>query len=165
MHLAYTAKKISNMFRTTLIEIVSKQLNMQEHIVVEILEVVCQHTPSYMKKVNHHKGLILQIDRVTYNEARSTFSTLRLWYIFSKLLFLFYFFPKFRIFSFSAVFFFVLILGYYNCDLTWIVMKDKYNFQKVDASRFDFLQKIVIIGDSGVGKSNILLRFSQNSFA
>ncbi len=44
-------------------------------------------------------------------------------------------------------------------------MKDKYNFQKVDASRFDFLQKIVIIGDSGVGKSNILLRFSQNSFA
>lgn len=78
MHLAYTAKKISNMFRTTLIEIVSKQLNMQEHIVVEILEVVCQHTPSYMKKVNHHKGLILQIDRVTYNEARSTFTTLRL---------------------------------------------------------------------------------------
>lgn len=78
VHLAYTAKKISNMFRTTLIEIVSKQLNMQEHIVVEILEVVCQHTPSYMKKVNHHKGLILQIDRVTYNEARSTFSTLRL---------------------------------------------------------------------------------------
>ncbi len=78
VHLAYTAKKISNMFRTTLIEIVSKHLNMQEHIVVEILEVVCQHTPSYMKKVNHHKGLILQIDRVTYNEARSTFTTLRL---------------------------------------------------------------------------------------
>lgn len=30
---------------------------------------------------------------------------------------------------------------------------------------FDFLQKIIIIGDSGVGKSNILLRYSSGSFA
>ena len=29
---------------------------------------------------------------------------------------------------------------------------------------FDFLQKIVIVGDSGVGKSNLLLRFSKDEF-
>jgi len=29
-----------------------------------------------------------------------------------------------------------------------------------DEGAFDFLQKIVIIGDSGVGKSNILLRYA-----
>lgn len=30
---------------------------------------------------------------------------------------------------------------------------------------FDYIQKIIIIGDSGVGKSNILLRYSIGSFA
>lgn len=29
---------------------------------------------------------------------------------------------------------------------------------------FDYLQKIIIIGDSGVGKSNILLRYSEGKF-
>jgi small GTP-binding protein len=29
---------------------------------------------------------------------------------------------------------------------------------------FDFVQKIIIIGDSGVGKSNILLRFTEGMF-
>ena len=29
---------------------------------------------------------------------------------------------------------------------------------------FDFLYKIVLIGDSGVGKSNICLRFMKNEF-
>lgn len=30
--------------------------------------------------------------------------------------------------------------------------------------QFDYLQKIIIIGDSGVGKSNILLRYSEGKF-
>lgn len=30
---------------------------------------------------------------------------------------------------------------------------------------FDYIQKIIIIGDSGVGKSNILLRFTENKFS
>lgn len=29
---------------------------------------------------------------------------------------------------------------------------------------FDFVQKIIIIGDSGVGKSNILLRYTEGKF-
>lgn len=29
---------------------------------------------------------------------------------------------------------------------------------------FDYLQKVIIIGDSGVGKSNILLRYSEGKF-
>jgi small GTP-binding protein len=29
---------------------------------------------------------------------------------------------------------------------------------------FDYLQKIIIIGDSGVGKSNVLLRYSEGKF-
>jgi GTPase SAR1 family protein len=44
-------------------------------------------------------------------------------------------------------------------------MKHKYSSEKQEAEEFDFLQKIIIIGDSGVGKSNILLRYSQGSFA
>jgi Ras-related protein Rab-8A len=30
---------------------------------------------------------------------------------------------------------------------------------------FDYIQKIIIIGDSGVGKSNMLLRFTEGKFA
>ena len=30
--------------------------------------------------------------------------------------------------------------------------------------RYDFLYKIVLIGDSGVGKSNLLSRFTRNQF-
>jgi GTPase SAR1 family protein len=44
-------------------------------------------------------------------------------------------------------------------------MKNKFVSQRLDSTKFDFLQKIIIIGDSGVGKSNILLRYSSGSFA
>ncbi len=33
-----------------------------------------------------------------------------------------------------------------------------------EAEIYDFLFKIVLIGDSGVGKSNILSRFTKNEF-
>ncbi len=41
VHLTYSAKKMSNMFRATVIESVSRRLNLQEHIVNEILDVIC----------------------------------------------------------------------------------------------------------------------------
>ena len=34
LHLAYTSKKISNMFQATLVVKIAKQLNMQEHLVL-----------------------------------------------------------------------------------------------------------------------------------
>jgi hypothetical protein len=37
LHLAYTAKNIFNMFRATLIDIISKQLSMHDNVVSEIL--------------------------------------------------------------------------------------------------------------------------------
>lgn len=32
------------------------------------------------------------------------------------------------------------------------------------AGEYDYLFKVVLIGDSGVGKSNLLYRFTRNSF-
>ena len=43
-------------------------------------------------------------------------------------------------------------------------MKNKYDSQKNAGVDFDFLLKMIIIGDSGVGKSNIMLRFSSGAF-
>ena len=40
LHLAYTAKKISNMFRATLLDKITKQLNMQDQVATEILEFI-----------------------------------------------------------------------------------------------------------------------------
>jgi GTPase SAR1 family protein len=34
----------------------------------------------------------------------------------------------------------------------------------VSSDYYDFLLKIVLIGDSGVGKSNILLRYTKDEF-
>ncbi|KAK6017164.1 hypothetical protein OSTOST_17348, partial [Ostertagia ostertagi] len=35
----------------------------------------------------------------------------------------------------------------------------------VDADGYDYLYKIILIGDSGVGKSNLLSRFARNMFS
>ena len=44
-------------------------------------------------------------------------------------------------------------------------MLGKGNKGGEDLGKFDFLQKMILIGDSGVGKSNILLRFTKSDFA
>ena len=36
--------------------------------------------------------------------------------------------------------------------------------QRTEEEDYDFLFKIVLIGDSGVGKTNILSRFTKNEF-
>lgn len=58
---------MSNMFRATLIESVSRRLNLQEHIVNEILDLICEKGNGYMKKVTHSKGLIFQMDKKIYS--------------------------------------------------------------------------------------------------
>lgn len=70
LHLSYLSKKISNMFHATLILKIAKQLNMHDHLVVEIVELIVEKGKGYLKKVAHHKGLILQMDRLIYQEAR-----------------------------------------------------------------------------------------------
>lgn len=69
MHLVYTARKISNMFRATLTERIAKQLNMPDNLVIDILEAIVEKANNYAKKVNHSKGPILQIDRQLYSKA------------------------------------------------------------------------------------------------
>lgn len=71
LHLAYTAKKIFNMFRANLIGIIARQLNMHDKVVVEILENICAQAGDYLKEIKHTKGLILQMNDKFYSQARS----------------------------------------------------------------------------------------------
>jgi GTPase SAR1 family protein len=41
----------------------------------------------------------------------------------------------------------------------------RFFFLFIFVSSYDYLFKIVLIGDSGVGKSNILSRFTRNEFS
>lgn len=70
VHLAYTAKKVSNMFRATLVERVGRTLNMLDQTASEVIDLICERTQGYLKRVAHHKGVILQVERGGYREAR-----------------------------------------------------------------------------------------------
>jgi Ras-related protein Rab-11A len=39
-----------------------------------------------------------------------------------------------------------------------------YGGEGADDAEFDYLFKVVLVGDSGVGKSNLLSRFTRNEF-
>jgi len=38
------------------------------------------------------------------------------------------------------------------------------NYRRMENESYDFIFKIVLLGDSGVGKSNLVFRFTKNEF-
>lgn len=69
-YLVYTSRKIYNMFRVTLCEILAKKLLILDHIIGEILEWILAHSSGYLRKVAHPKGAILQLDTRNYRLFR-----------------------------------------------------------------------------------------------
>ena len=70
IYLVYTSRKINNMFRVTLCEILAKKLLILDHIISEILEWMLTHDSGYLRKMAHPKGAILQLDTRNYRIFR-----------------------------------------------------------------------------------------------
>lgn len=69
------------MFRANLTGIISKQLNLHDHVIVEILETICLHAGEYLKEIKHSKGLILQMNGKFYSQARTKLIEISYWMI------------------------------------------------------------------------------------
>ena len=52
----------------------------------------------------------------------------------------------------------------WKSDLVWILGFANHLKMSVDSEDFEYLFKIVLIGDSGVGKSNLLTRYTRDEF-
>jgi len=76
--LVYSSKKICNMFRGTLTDQLSKQLTMSESVVVEVIELILEQCSTFLRKVEHQRGAILQMDRKAYTEVRNTIQLLEI---------------------------------------------------------------------------------------
>lgn len=68
--LVYTSKGISNMFRVTLIESISKKLLITDSVVHEIIELLLNNESYFMKRIENSKGIIVQIDLKKYKTCR-----------------------------------------------------------------------------------------------
>lgn len=58
------------MFQATLINLIGKNLLMNQAIVADIIEIIIDKCGNYLKKVLHEKGVLIQMDRTNYDEAR-----------------------------------------------------------------------------------------------
>jgi len=54
------------MFRATLVERVGRNLNMHDQVASEVIDLICEKVGTYLKKLEHNRGLILQMDRGRY---------------------------------------------------------------------------------------------------
>lgn len=63
----------------------------------------------------------------------------------------------------SDVYFYYVVAVYDRLGYNW--MSGGFQLRPRVQEPYDYVQKIIIIGDSGVGKSNILLRYTEGKFA
>lgn len=70
LHLIYCGKKVNNIHEVVLVGLVSKKHLLQEKAVLEILQVLHQLCPNFLRKVKHPSGDILQIEKRLYKESR-----------------------------------------------------------------------------------------------
>lgn len=46
----------------------------------------------------------------------------------------------------------------------FLLLINKYSGQRTMAKKYDFLFKLLLIGDSGVGKTCLIIRFAEDNF-
>lgn len=68
--LAYSSKQVSNMFQKDLVERVSRKLLILDLVVQQIVEMLLDQEPFFVKRIDNAKGVIVQIDHSKYRTCR-----------------------------------------------------------------------------------------------
>ena len=68
--LAYSSKRVSNMFQKDLVERVSRKLLVLDVVVQQIVEMLLDSELFFVKRIENAKGVIVQIDNSKYRTCR-----------------------------------------------------------------------------------------------